>query len=305
MWLAALRGDEARVSALNDALIEEATAGGQGRRIEFARHHRALLCNGLGHYEAALEAARPAMERDTIAYGTFIVPELAEAASRTGDDRLLADALDWMSVRIRATPTEWAHGMAARVGALHSEDDAADGLYRESIERLGRTPLRPEVARGHLLYGEWLRRQGHRVDARTQLHTAHDMLATMGLHAFAERARRELLATGETVHKRNVESRYELTPQEAQIARLAREGYRNSEIAAQLFISTRTVEWHLRQIFTKLDITSRRQLRDALPGSEHAVSLPTAVGREAPKFSQPRRGLADPGRDERRSSDRR
>jgi ATP/maltotriose-dependent transcriptional regulator MalT len=161
--------------------------------------------------------------------------------------------------------TDWALGVEARSRALLSDGAAAAELYREAIDRLRRTQMRPELARAQLLYGEWLRRKGGRVDAREQLRTAHEMLAAIGMEAFAQRARRELLATGEKVRKRSDETREELTAQEEQIARLARDGLSNLEIGAQLFISARTVEWHLRKVFTKLDISSRRQLRVALP----------------------------------------
>jgi ATP/maltotriose-dependent transcriptional regulator MalT len=156
-------------------------------------------------------------------------------------------------------------GIQARVRALLSEGDAADSCYRESIERLGRTRVRAQLARAHLLYGEWLRRQGRRTEAREQLRTAHGMLDAMGIGAFAERARRELAATGETARKRTVETTVELTPQEAQVARLARDGLSNPEIGARLFISSRTVQYHLRKIFTKLGISSRGQLHRVLP----------------------------------------
>jgi DNA-binding CsgD family transcriptional regulator len=169
--------------------------------------------------------------------------------------------------------SEWALGIEARVRALASEGEAADALYRESIERLGRTRVRAQLARGHLLYGEWLRREGRRVDAREQLRTAHDMLDTMGIEAFAERARRELLATGETGRRRTVETRDELTAQEAQIARLAREGLSNPEIGTRLFISRRTVEYHLHKVFAKLDISSRNQLHRALGNDAGPVEL--------------------------------
>jgi ATP/maltotriose-dependent transcriptional regulator MalT len=171
-----------------------------------------------------------------------------------------------MSERTRVTPTDWALGIQARVRALLSEGDTADGLYLESIARLERTPARAQLARGHLLYGEWLRRERRRADARVQLRIAHDMLDTMGMEAFAERARRELLAAGETARKRTVETSVQLTAQEALIARLARDGLSNPEIGARLFISSRTVKYHLRKVFLKLDITSRNQLDRALPG---------------------------------------
>ena len=194
------------------------------------------------------------------------MPELAEAASRTGDVALVTAALEWLSERTRVTPTDWALGIEARVRALLSEGEAAERLYRESIERLGRTRVRAELARAHLLYGEWLRRERRRVDAREQLRTAHEMLDAMGIGAFAERARRELLATGETARKRTVGDRAaELTAQEAQVARLARDGLSNPEIGARLFISPRTVQYHLGKVFTKLGISSRSQLDHVLP----------------------------------------
>jgi ATP/maltotriose-dependent transcriptional regulator MalT len=224
-----------------------------------------VLYNGLGRHDAARDAAWQVFERDPIGYGPFLVSELAEAASRTGDVKLVRVGLEWLSERTRVIPSEWALGIEARVRALLSEGDLADSLYRESIERLGGTRVRAELARGHLLYGEWLRRERRRVDAREQLRTAHQMLAAMGIDAFAERARRELLATGETVRKRTVETRDELTAQERQIALLARDGLSNPEIGTRLFISPRTVKYHLRKVFIKLDISSRNELDRALP----------------------------------------
>jgi DNA-binding CsgD family transcriptional regulator len=235
-------------------------------------HLESVLSNALGRYEAAREAAGQVFERDDLGFGSLIVPELAEAASRTGDAAQLTTALDWVTERAQATPTEWARGIQARVRALSSDGEAADALYREALERLGRTRLRIELARTHLLYGEWLRREQRRVDAREQLRTAHEMLSTMGVEAFAERARRELLATGETVRKRRVETRGDLTAQETQIARLARDGLTNPEIGAQLFISPRTVQYHLRKVFLKLGISSRAQLERVLPGNTTASS---------------------------------
>jgi DNA-binding CsgD family transcriptional regulator len=194
----------------------------------------------------------------------FVLPELVEAAARSGEAGLAADGLR----RLSATTIEgsdWAAGLEARSRALVNDGRDAENCYVEAVERLGRTPLRPELARAHLLYGEWLRREHRRVDARHQLRTAYDLFALIGADAFAERARRELLATGEKVRKREVGTHDELTPQEEQIARLARDGRTNPEIGADLFISARTVEWHLRKVFTKLGITSRKGLHDALP----------------------------------------
>jgi DNA-binding CsgD family transcriptional regulator len=274
MMLAAWRGDEARTSELVEASLQVATAGGLGRMVDFAAYASSVLYNGLGRHDAARDAAWQAFEPDHVGYGPLVVPELAEAASRTGDVALVGTALEWLSERTRVTPTEWALGIEARVRALLSEADVADSLYRESIERLGRTRARAEVARAHLLYGEWLRRERRRVDAREQLRTAYDMLTTMGIEAFADRARRELLATGETVRKRTVEARDELTAQEAQIAQLARDGLSNPEIGTRLFISPRTVKYHLRKVFIKLDISSRNELDRVLPSDPTTASPP-------------------------------
>jgi DNA-binding CsgD family transcriptional regulator len=190
--------------------------------------------------------------------------ELVEAAARCSRTDLAAVALEGLTERTQAAGTEWALGIEARSCALLSEGTLAEEFYREAVDRLGRCRVAPELARAHLLYGEWLRREGRRIDAREQLRTAHDMLDTIGMEAFAERARRELLATGERARKRTDDTRGDLTAQEAQIAQLAREGHSNPEIGAQLFLSPRTVEWHLRKVFTKLDISSRKELGAAL-----------------------------------------
>ncbi|MDP9255259.1 MAG: LuxR C-terminal-related transcriptional regulator, partial [Actinomycetota bacterium] len=261
--LAAWRGREADASELIETTLREATERGLG--VISATYARAVLSNGLGRHDTARDAASQLFERDPVGYGPFLLPELAEAASRTGDVALLTAALEWLSERTRVTPTDWALGIEARLRALLSQGEAAETLYLESIARLGRTRVRVEVARGHLLYGEWLRREQRRVDAREQLRTAHEMFAAMGAEAFAERARRELLATGETVRKRTVETRDELTAQERQIARLARDGLSNPEIGTRLFISPRTVQYHLRKVFIKLGISSRSQLDRVLP----------------------------------------
>jgi DNA-binding CsgD family transcriptional regulator len=194
------------------------------------------------------------------------MPELAEAASRTGDLATLRSVLDWMSERTPVTRSDWALGIDARLRALLSDGGVAEHHYRESIGRLGRTHLRVEHARAHLLFGEWLRRERRRVDAREHLRTALELFSSMGVEGFAARAQRELLATGETVRRRTPDTRDELTPQELQIARLARDGLSNPEIGMRLFISPRTVQYHLRKVFIKLDIGSRHELDGVLPG---------------------------------------
>jgi DNA-binding CsgD family transcriptional regulator len=266
MMLAALQGRHTKAAPLIEATIAEAQADGQGIAVVYAHWAAAVLYNGLGRYKEALTAARQASEDITaLPISMRALPELIEAAARSGQAGLARDALKQLTEITQACGHDSALGIEARCRALLSQAADADDLYREAIDRLGRTALRPELARAHLLYGEWLRREGRRVHAREQVRTAHDMLSALGMAGFAERARRELIATGETVRKPSVETVTTLTPQEALIARLARDGRTNPEIGAQLFLSGRTVEWHLRKIFTKLDISSRRELR-AAPG---------------------------------------
>jgi DNA-binding CsgD family transcriptional regulator len=265
VMLAAWRGREQEAAELIEGIVREGTARGLGRLADGAAYASSVLHNGLGQHDAARDAARRAFEHQQLGHGPLVVPELAEAAARTGDTDLVRAALAWLSERTRAAPTEWALGIEARCRALLGEGEAAESCYRESIERLGRTRIRTQLARAHLLYGEWLRRERRRGEAREQLRTAHDLLDTMGLEAFAERARRELAATGETARKRTVAAAVELTAQEAQVARLARDGLSNPQIGARLFISARTVQYHLGKVFTKLGITSRAQLEAALP----------------------------------------
>ena len=265
MMLAAWRGVEAEASPQIDAIVDDASAAGLGAAVNFATLGRAVLFNGLGRHDVARDAALHVFERDQLGYGPFVVPELAEAAARTGDVPLVEASLEWLAERTRVTPSDWALGIEARVRGLLSKGDDADSCYRESIRRLGRTIVRVELARAHLLYGEWLRRENRRVDARAQLRTAHDLFAAMGAEAFTDRARRELLATGETVRKRTEETRDELTAQEAQVARLARDGLTNPEIGARLFISPRTVQYHLSKVFMKLGISSRTKLDGVVP----------------------------------------
>jgi DNA-binding CsgD family transcriptional regulator len=256
MILAAWRGHEARASELIEATSEEAAE----RRWTSNNYARSVLYNGLGRHDAARDAAWEAFQPDPIGYGSYLVPELAEAASRTADRALLESVLEWLSERTGVISSEWAIGIEARVRALLSEGEVAESLYRESIAHLAGTRVRLELARTHLLYGEWLRRERRRLDARKQLRIALEAFTSMGTEAFARRAERELLATGERARKRTVDTLDQLTPQEEQVARLAAKGATNREIAAQLFITQSTVEYHLRKAFRKLDVKSRTQL---------------------------------------------
>lgn len=269
--LAGIRGHEADASKLIADVITAATAGGQGTAVQYAHWASAVLMNGLGRYEEALAAATKASE-DTpeLFIAAWALSELIEAASRTNNDDLAGDALTRLSQRTEASETDWALGILARSRAMLGDGEIAEHSYREAIERLGRTRLRPELARSQLLYGEWLRRANRRVDAREQLRAAHEAFVSMGVDGFGERARRELVATGEKVRSRRPETGDELTHQEEQIARLASDGLTNPEIAAQLFLSPRTVEWHLHKVFAKLEITSRRDLRSTLPSTDRA-----------------------------------
>ena len=263
--LRSLQGKEAEASALIAHAIELAATGTQEIAAISAHWAAAVLYNGLARYEEALSAARQATSNPfEPLVSIFALPELVEAAARAGDTELAHDALARLAETTQPCGNDVAAGIEARCRALLSDAAAADELYREAVDRLSRTRVRPELARAHLLYGEWLRRENHRVGARAQLRTAYDMFTAIGMEAFAERARRELIATGETVRKRSVETVTTLTAQEAYIARLARDGLTNPEIGARLFLSARTVEWHLRKIFTKLGIGSRRELPAAL-----------------------------------------
>jgi DNA-binding CsgD family transcriptional regulator/tetratricopeptide (TPR) repeat protein len=266
MILAALRGSEAEAAPLIAATLADATAAGQGIAVTYAHWTSAVLFNGLGRYEEAAAAAQQASDDSPGNYvAMWALPELAEAAVRSGQPDQASDAVARLAELTEAGRTDSGLGIAARCRALLSPPGDAEPRYREAIDRLGRTQLRPELARAHLLYGEWLRRENRRADARTQLRAAHDLLSALGVAAFAERARRELLATGETVHRRPHGMASVLTAQETSIARLAADGCTNPEIGAQLFLSARTVEWHLRKVFSKLGISSRRELRRALP----------------------------------------
>jgi DNA-binding CsgD family transcriptional regulator len=309
--LACLRGSQAEAVPLIDAMINAAEAGGQGIAETYARWAATIFYNGLGRYEQAQREAEQATGAPAGHYvSAWALPELIEAAARSGNSQLAAGALERLAEMTQAGGNDWGLGIEARSRALVTADGAAEGWYREAIDRLGRTQRRTDVARAHLLYGEWLRRQGHRSQARGQLRTALAMLDQIGMRAFAERARRELEATGETARKRTAQpaarestaqpaarqpaaqpgarehttqpaarpagrkrtagAGQELTAQETQVAQLARDGLSNPEIAARLFISSHTVQYHLGKVFTKLGITSRGQLHRALPGGPGA-----------------------------------
>jgi DNA-binding CsgD family transcriptional regulator len=261
MLLVALRGRDADGFAPLESAINDAAAVGQGFAVQWGEFMKAILFNGLGRYNEALVAAQRASD-DTpeLFTSSWALAELIEAASRSGAPEHAANALERLTEDTAVAGTDWGLGIAARSRALLTDADAAESLYREAIERLGRTRLAPELARAHLLYGEWLRRQRRRVDARNELRIAHDTFTGLGMEAFAERARVELGATGERARKRTVQTMDQLTPQEAQVARLALQENTNREIAAQLFISPSTVEYHLRKAFRKLGVKSRKQL---------------------------------------------
>lgn len=263
--LLAWQGREAEALSLIADTLTHAVRTGRHTAAAHAHWAAAVLCNGLGRYDEATSAAQQAATATVALYDSmWALPELVEAAARAGHTELARDALERLAATTRPSGGELALGIESRSRAVISDEATAEPLYGEAVARLGRTPLRPELARAHLLYGEWLRRQGRRRDAREQLRAALDLFVVIGMDAFAERARRELVATGEKVRRRSIDAHGQLTPQEHQIARLARDGLSNPEIGARLFISARTVEWHLGKVFTKLRISSRRQLRAAL-----------------------------------------
>jgi tetratricopeptide (TPR) repeat protein len=266
--LAAWRGQASTTLELVVQIKRGALEQGQGCAIAAADYSAAILHNGLGQYELALDAAQKAVASDVMAISSWALQELVEAASRSGERDVARDAVNRLSARTSASGTLWARGTEARSRALVEEGAGADSLHREAIDLLGQTHMAAHLARARLTYGEWLRRQGRRVDARRQLRAAVEVFASIGAEGFAERARRELLATGEKVRKRRDDTGNELTPQELQVARLAREGRTNPQIGAELFLSPRTVEWHLRKVFGKLGISSRMGLHGALPGRD-------------------------------------
>ncbi len=271
LWVAAMRGRETETLDLIRATRHEAEARGEGYVIFVTEHVTAVLYNGLGHYSAALAALR----RQTVDpkyrdRSPRPMAELVEAAVRSGERELAGLALERLAETTSAAGTDWALGIEARSRALVIDGDAAEALYREAIERLSRTSIRAQLARAHLLYGEWLRRERRRREARQQLRTALEMFTSMGAAGFADRSQRELLATGERARKRSVETREDLTPQEAHIARLAGDGLSNAEIGARLFVSQSTVAYHLRNVFSKLHIASRHQLTEVVTDDSNA-----------------------------------
>jgi DNA-binding CsgD family transcriptional regulator/tetratricopeptide (TPR) repeat protein len=267
--LAVLRGREAQARALIESARREARALGQGVNVQLADWMLAVLCNSLGLYEEAVAAAQEASNDspEEVFVSAWATVELLEASTRSDNRELAGVAFDRLVAATEVARTDSARGMEDRCRALLSEGTTAERLYGQAIDQLSRSRLRPELARSHLLYGEWLRRQGRRRDARDHLRSAFDQFGSIGMEAFAERARGELLATGETVRKRTPETRDELTPQEREIANLAGRGLSNPEIGTRLFLSRRTVEYHLSKVFLKLGITSRNELADALPTS--------------------------------------
>jgi DNA-binding CsgD family transcriptional regulator len=273
LMLDALQGREAEASALIASTIELATAGGQGMAASWAHWAAAVLYNGLARYDEAASCARRAVSESlSPTLSMWALPELVEAAVHTGDAELARGALERLVETTQPCGNDFALGIEARSRALLSDGGAAEHSYGEAIDRLGHTRVRPELARAHLVFGEWLGCEGRLADAREQLRTADDMFAAIGMEAFAERARRGLMSAGEKVRKRTVETREELTPQEEQIARLARNGLTNAEIGSQLFLSPRTVEWHLHKVFAKLGISSRNGLLTALPSTERQTT---------------------------------
>jgi len=267
--LTAFRGQDYEIAELIETGSGELVRPGEGVGLAFIEWATALLHNGLARYDDALAAAqRATQDPNELVFSLWATVELIEAAARSGVPEQAAVAMDRLSDSTRASGTEWALGIEAYARALISDGETAERLYREALDRLSRTRIRWALARAHLIYGEWLRRENRRIDAREQLRTAHEMFASMGADGFAERAARELLATGERVRKRAADTPTQLTARESQIARLASHGLSNPEIAAQLFMSRRTVEYHLHKVFTKLAISSRNQLHAALADSK-------------------------------------
>jgi DNA-binding CsgD family transcriptional regulator len=263
--LAVSHGSQTHALEVIEVPVGQTTVPDETRAIGDADLAVAVLNNGLGRYRAALAAALQACEHEDFFVAAWALVELVEAATRSGAHEIASVALERLVERTPSCATNWAFGMEALSRALLSDDSSAESHYSEAVDRLARSSVVINLARAHLLFGEWLRRQRRRIDAREQLRTARDMFVTMGANGFAERAERELLATGATARKRTVETRDQLTAQETQVARLARDGHSSREIGALLFISPRTVQYHLQHVFTKIGISSRMQLERALP----------------------------------------
>jgi DNA-binding CsgD family transcriptional regulator len=270
LTVAAWRGQAHKARDLIEGTIPAATSRGEGVGVAISEYAHAVLCNGLGQFEEALLAARGACAdpQEMVAHN-WGLPELVESAVRSGRADVATEALQRLTRKTGASRTAWGLGVEARARALLSDGDAAEAEFRKALEHLSRARVQGELARAHLLYGEWLRRTNRRADAREELNAAYEMFTTMDMQGFAERARQELLSVGAAVHRRAAETSDTLTGQEAHIARLARDGLSNPEIGARLFLSPRTVEWHLRKVFGKLGITSRKGLHEALPAREH------------------------------------
>jgi DNA-binding CsgD family transcriptional regulator len=274
LLLAAWRGDAPGAADLVEEMTRGASDRGEGAALTYRDYAQAVLYNGLGNYGLAAEAAHGASAIDEIVISPWALCELVEAAARSDQHERARAAADQLSQLAVASASNWARGAAARARALVSGGRAAEEAYREAIELLGSTRMATHLARAHLVYGEWLRREKRRIDARDQLRSAFEAFASMDAKAFAERARRELQATGEKVRKRSDDTRTDLTPQEEEIAQLARDGATNQEIAAQLFIGHRTVEWHLGKVFAKLNISSRLELDQALRSGRRSQGGP-------------------------------
>jgi DNA-binding NarL/FixJ family response regulator len=263
LHLSAWRG-EVQTAELVESVVADAERRGEGRQLSHAEYAMAVLNNGLGRYRTALTVSERALEHEEL-LGCWLLPELIEAAARSGEQEIAAEALDRLTERTRLCPTDWSAGIEARCAALLAPADEAQALHEEAIARLAAGGVATQAARARLLYGEWLRRERRQVEAREQLRAAYEMFDAMGADVFARRARRELLATGERARPRSAEASGELTARELQIATLAADGQTNPEIGRQLFISPRTVEYHLHKVFRKLSVSNRNQLAHALP----------------------------------------